>query len=277
MSTIETVRVGRGIRVLEDRVLIRRDRPVDRSKGGIILPDQSKEIPDEGEVIFVGPGKAQPVTNYVPGQGGDSFFRLPMSVAVGDKVAFLRYSGTTIRHEGEDLVVLRETDIVAVLEKSAPVITDDEYEDEDEDDEDEDDEDDEDGRVDGGDGAPSADGSPPPVVPMVKIWPVDPDGVVSNFGLLGEDVSFRAADDEAPGYTSIAVGRLIAPYAVLTAFLGRYGDLTRIGGNRLRVQVGDEPPCDYERALVGAIRVPVASDGMSVTEQVQILAREQAA
>jgi chaperonin GroES len=223
MSTIETVRVGRGIRVLEDRVLIRRDRPVDRSKGGIILPDQSKEIPDEGEVIFVGPGKAQPVTNYVPGQGGDSFFRLPMSVAVGDKVAFLRYSGTTIRHEGEDLVVLRETDIVAVLEKSAPVITDDEYEDE------------------------------------------------------GEDVSFRAADEEAPGYTSIAVGRLIAPYAVLTAFLGRYGDLTRIGGNRLRVQVGDEPPRDYERALVGAIRVPVASDGMSVTEQVQILAREQAA
>jgi chaperonin GroES len=123
-SGAQPVRVGRGIKVLEDRILVRRDAAPEKSKGGIYLPDQSKEQPDEGTVVAVGPGKTYPNPQYDATLDEQPFFRIPMGVAVGDKVVFLPYGGTKILHEGEALIVLRESDIVAVVENRAPEIID---------------------------------------------------------------------------------------------------------------------------------------------------------
>jgi hypothetical protein len=109
-----------------------------------------------------------------------------------------------------------------------------------------------------------------------KIWPVAPDGTVADIGFLGHDVAFRAAE-AAPGYTSITIGRLTAPRTVLTPFFRRYGDLLQIAGNRLRVQVDDESPRDYERAVIVSAGVSPGSGDRLVSEQVRILARERPA
>lgn len=88
---------------LHDRVIIRRIEEKESVKGGIIIPDTAKEKPQEGEVIAVGAGKLE------KGQ------RIPLDVAVGDRVLFGKYSGTEIKLEGEELLILREEEILAKL------------------------------------------------------------------------------------------------------------------------------------------------------------------
>lgn len=90
------------IKPLADRVVV---KPVEReetTKGGIVIPDTAKDRPQEGEVVAVGPGK------YEDGK------RAPMEVKVGDRVLFAKYGGTEIKIEGEDYLVLRESDILAI-------------------------------------------------------------------------------------------------------------------------------------------------------------------
>ncbi len=89
---------------LHDRVLVRPAQPEEVTKGGIILPDTAKEKPMQGEVIAVGPGKI--------GEDGKT---VAMQVAAGDKVLYGKYSGTEINVDGEDMLIMRETDIFAVV------------------------------------------------------------------------------------------------------------------------------------------------------------------
>jgi len=93
------------IRPLQDRVIIRRVKEEEKSKGGIIIPDSAKEKPTEGEVMAVGNGKAQE----------DGTVRKP-DVKVGDRVLFGKYNGTEVKVDGEDRLIIREDDILGVLE-----------------------------------------------------------------------------------------------------------------------------------------------------------------
>ena len=95
-------------RPLQDRVLIRRIEEEEKTKGGIIIPDTAKEKPMEGEVIAAGPGAR-----------GDDGALHPLDVKVGDRVLFGKWSGTEIKIDGEDLVVMKESDIMGVVEETA--------------------------------------------------------------------------------------------------------------------------------------------------------------
>jgi chaperonin GroES len=92
---------------LHDRVIIRRIEEKESVKGGIIIPDTAKEKPQEGEVIAVGAGKLE------KGQ------RIPLDVAVGDRVLFGKYSGTDIKLDDEEYLILREEEILAKLSGAA--------------------------------------------------------------------------------------------------------------------------------------------------------------
>jgi chaperonin GroES len=92
------------IRPLQDRVVIKRVETEEKTKGGIIIPDSAKEKPVEGRVVAVGNGKAQK----------DGSLR-PLDVKVGDRVLFGKYSGTEVKIDGEEHVLLREDDILAVV------------------------------------------------------------------------------------------------------------------------------------------------------------------
>ncbi|WP_165064515.1 co-chaperone GroES [Paludisphaera rhizosphaerae] len=94
------------IRPLEDRVVIRQIEAEAKTAGGIVLPDTAKEKPQRGEVLAVGPGKLL-----------DSGERSPIGVAVGDEVLFGKYSGTEIKVDGEEVKILRESDILAKVVK----------------------------------------------------------------------------------------------------------------------------------------------------------------
>ena len=94
------------IRPLHDRVLIKRVEEEQKTKGGIIIPDTAKEKPIEGEVIAVGNGKVLE----------DGKVRA-LDVKVGDRVLFGKYSGTEVKIDGEERLILREDDILGVLEK----------------------------------------------------------------------------------------------------------------------------------------------------------------
>ncbi len=96
------------VRPLHDRVLIRRVEEKEVVKGGIIIPDTAKEKPMEGEVVAVGPGKMQ-----------DDGKRIPMDVKPGDRILFGKYAGTEIKIDDQELVIMREEEILAVLESSA--------------------------------------------------------------------------------------------------------------------------------------------------------------
>lgn len=91
------------IKPLGNRVLIRRSKPL-TVKGGILLPETSKEKPKEGEVIAVGPGKYD-----------DNGSLKPVEVKVGDKVLFSNYAGTEVKLDEEDLLILSEDDILVVV------------------------------------------------------------------------------------------------------------------------------------------------------------------
>lgn len=88
---------------MEDRVVVKPNTEEERTKGGIVLPDTAKERPQEGEVIAVGPGKLL--------ENGQ---RAPMDVKPGDKVIFAKYGGTEVKIEGEEYIILRQSDILAI-------------------------------------------------------------------------------------------------------------------------------------------------------------------
>jgi chaperonin GroES len=93
------------IRPLHDRVLIKRVEEEQKTKGGIIIPDTAKEKPAEGKVVAVGTGRVQ----------DDGKVR-PLDVKKGDRVLFGKYSGTEVKVEGEELIIMREEDILGVIE-----------------------------------------------------------------------------------------------------------------------------------------------------------------
>ena len=91
-------------RPLQDRVLIRRIEEEERTKGGIIIPDTAKEKPSQGEITAVGPG------------GRDEAGKLiPIDLKVGDRVLFGKWSGTEVKLDGEDLLIMKESDIMGVI------------------------------------------------------------------------------------------------------------------------------------------------------------------
>jgi chaperonin GroES len=92
------------VRPLEDRVVIQQIEAEEKTAGGIVLPDTAKEKPQRGKVLAVGPGKML-----------DSGERSPISVKDGDEVLFGKYSGTDIKVDGEEVKILRETDILAKI------------------------------------------------------------------------------------------------------------------------------------------------------------------
>jgi chaperonin GroES len=91
-------------RPLHDRVVVKRVQEETKTKGGIIIPDTAAEKPQQGEVIAVGPGSR--------GENGEI---APMGVKAGDKVLFGKWSGTEVKIDGEDLVIMKESDIMGVL------------------------------------------------------------------------------------------------------------------------------------------------------------------
>ena len=94
-------------RPLHDRVLVRRVEAEEKTAGGIIIPDTAKEKPQEGEVIAVGPGARAEDGSITP-----------LDVKVGDRVLFSKYGRTDVKIDGEDLTILRESDILGIVEKT---------------------------------------------------------------------------------------------------------------------------------------------------------------
>ena len=93
------------VRPLHDRVIVKREDEEKTTKGGIIIPDTAKEKPVEGQVIAVGDGKV-----------ADDGKKIPLEVKAGDKVLFGKYAGTEIQIEGEENLIMREDDIIAIVE-----------------------------------------------------------------------------------------------------------------------------------------------------------------
>jgi chaperonin GroES len=95
----------KGLRPLGDRILVKRVKEEERTKGGIIIPDTAKEKPQEGKIVAVGKGKY-----------GDDGKLIPIEVKAGDKILFGKYSGSEFKLEGEDLLILREDDILGIID-----------------------------------------------------------------------------------------------------------------------------------------------------------------
>jgi chaperonin GroES len=93
-------------RPLHDRVVVRRIESEEKTKGGIIIPDTAKEKPQEGEVIAVGPGSRDEAGKL-----------LPIDLKAGDRVLFGKWSGTEVKIDGEDLLIMKESDIMGVVEQ----------------------------------------------------------------------------------------------------------------------------------------------------------------
>jgi len=93
------------LRPLHDRVIVKRVEEEERTAGGIVIPDTAKEKPQQGIVIAVGDGQKM-----------ESGARMPMQVKVGDKVLFGRYAGTEVKIKGEEYLIMREDEIIAVVE-----------------------------------------------------------------------------------------------------------------------------------------------------------------
>ncbi len=94
------------IRPLQDRVIVKRIEEEEKTKGGIIIPDTAKEKPQEGKVVAVGKGKANEDGKVVP-----------LDVKVNDRILFGKYSGSEIVFDGEEHLIMREEDILGVIEK----------------------------------------------------------------------------------------------------------------------------------------------------------------
>ncbi|MEJ5329602.1 MAG: co-chaperone GroES [Desulfobaccales bacterium] len=94
------------VKPLNDRVLVKRTEEMQMTKGGIYIPDTAKEKPIEGKIIAVGPGKMS-----------DQGQRMALQVKEGDRVLFSKYAGTEIKIEGEEYLMMREDDILAIIEE----------------------------------------------------------------------------------------------------------------------------------------------------------------
>ncbi|MGE0503179.1 MAG: co-chaperone GroES [Rhizobiaceae bacterium] len=94
-------------RPLHDRILVRRIEAEEKTAGGIIIPDTAKEKPSEGEVIAVGPGARDEAGKIVE-----------LDLKVGDRILFGKWSGTEIRLDGEDLLIMKESDVMGVIEQA---------------------------------------------------------------------------------------------------------------------------------------------------------------
>jgi chaperonin GroES len=94
------------IRPLQDRVIVKRVEEEEKTKGGIIIPDSAKEKPAEGKVIAVGKGKI-----------GEDGKLQPLDVKPGDRILFSKYAGTEVKVDGEETLIMREDDILGVIEK----------------------------------------------------------------------------------------------------------------------------------------------------------------
>ena len=95
-------------RPLHDRVVVRRIEAEEKSVGGIIIPDTAKEKPQEGEVVAVGPG------------GRDEAGKLiPIDIKAGDRVLFGKWSGTEVKIDGQELLIMKETDIMGIIDERA--------------------------------------------------------------------------------------------------------------------------------------------------------------
>ena len=95
-------------RPLHDRVVVKRIDAEEKTKGGIIIPDTAKEKPQEGEVIAVGPGARD-----------ESGKLVPLDLKAGDRILFGKWSGTEIKLEGEELLIMKESDVMGVVEGGA--------------------------------------------------------------------------------------------------------------------------------------------------------------
>lgn len=95
-------------RPLHDRVVVRRIEAMDKTTGGIIIPDSVKEKPQEGEVVAVGPGARN-----------DSGELVELSVKAGDRILFGKWSGTEVKIDAEDLLIMKESDILGIIEPRA--------------------------------------------------------------------------------------------------------------------------------------------------------------
>lgn len=93
------------LKPLQDRILVQRVEEENKTKGGIIIPDTAKEKPAEGKVIAVGNGKV-----------GEDGKRIALELKVGDRVLFGKYSGTEVKVEGEEYLIMREDDVLGVIE-----------------------------------------------------------------------------------------------------------------------------------------------------------------
>jgi chaperonin GroES len=94
-------------RPLGDRVLVKRVEEESKTKGGIIIPDTAKEKPQEGEVIAVGPGARD-----------DAGKRVDMELKAGDRILFGKWSGTEVKIDGQDLIIMKESDVLGVVDAS---------------------------------------------------------------------------------------------------------------------------------------------------------------
>ena len=95
-------------RPLHDRIVVRRINAEEKTKGGIIIPDSAQEKPSQGEIVAVGPG------------GRDEAGKLiPIDLKTGDRVLFGKWSGTEVKLDGEDLIIMKESDIMGIIEASA--------------------------------------------------------------------------------------------------------------------------------------------------------------
>ncbi|MCX8116896.1 MAG: co-chaperone GroES [Desulfobacterota bacterium] len=94
------------IRPLQDRVIVKRLEEEEKTKGGIIIPDTAKEKPQEGKVIAVGKGKVTEDGKVIP-----------LDVKVGDRILFGKYAGTEVKIEGEEHLIMREDDILGIIEE----------------------------------------------------------------------------------------------------------------------------------------------------------------
>ncbi|MDP3492147.1 MAG: co-chaperone GroES [Hyphomonadaceae bacterium] len=95
-------------RPLHDRVLVRRVKEEEKSKGGIIIPDTVKEKPQEGKIVAVGSGSR-----------GEDGKVTPLDVKAGDRILFGKWSGTEVTIDGEELIIMKESDILGIVEKPA--------------------------------------------------------------------------------------------------------------------------------------------------------------
>ena len=93
------------LKPLNDRVLVKRHESEEKTAGGLFIPDTAKEKPSKGQVVAVGPGKV-----------GDNGERTPLAVKAGDEVLFNKYAGTEVKLDGVDHLVMREEDILAIID-----------------------------------------------------------------------------------------------------------------------------------------------------------------